>query len=83
MGSYDILWMVLENIVMVQKGKKQAKALASDARYEGKYVAVGVGGKDIIASGKNPGTVIKKARDKGVASPAIVFVPEKGVTCVY
>ena len=68
---------------MGKRSKKQAKALVSDAKYGGKYVAFGVGGKDIIASGKNPGTVIKKARDKGVASPAIVFVPEKGVTCVY
>ena len=68
---------------MGKKSKKQVNALASDAKYEGKYVAFGVGGKDIIASGKNPGTVVKKARNKGIASPAIVFVPKKGVTCVY
>ena len=68
---------------MVKRSQRNTRPLVSDSKYEGKYVAFGASGKNIVASGKNPGTVIKKAREKGIASPAIVFVPEKGVTCVY
>ena len=68
---------------MAKKSRKNIQPLVIDSKYEGKYVAFGVSGKDVIVSGKNPGTVIKKARERGIASPAIVFVPEKDVTCVY
>lgn len=68
---------------MAKKKRKIIQPLVGDSRYEGKYVAFGASGKNIIASGKNPGTVIKKARNQGIETPAIVFVPKKGVTCVY
>ena len=68
---------------MSKKSRKNTQPLVSDSKYEGKYVAFEASGKGIIASGKNPGTVVKKARNKGIKTPVIVFVPEKGVTCVY
>ncbi len=53
-------------------------------KYQGKYVAFDPAkGKTVITYGKNVGTVIKRARKKGVECPAIVFVPEEGVTYIY
>ncbi len=68
---------------MAKKKTIKRTPLVSDSKYEGKYVAFGVQGKKVIASSKNPGSVIKRARDLGVESPAIVFVPERNVICVY
>jgi len=39
--------------------------------------------QNIIASGRDAGAVIQKARKTGVKVPAIVFVPEEGVTYIY
>lgn len=50
----------------------------------GQYIAFdSSAGKKIVASGSNPGTVIKKARGQGVEVPAIVFVPKKDTTFLY
>ena len=63
---------------------KPRKALVTERKYQGQYVAFSPSeGKKIIAHGRNAGTVIEKARKKGVDTPAIVFVPETGVTCTY
>ena len=61
--------------------KGTAKNKKKDA---GKYIAFNPStGKKVIASGPNPATVIKKARQQGVDIPAIVFVPKKGTTFLY
>lgn len=51
----------------------------------GSYVAFDPekGSGDIIASGDNVGDVIDSARSKGVEVPAIMFVPQEGVTYIY
>ena len=41
------------------------------------------GSGNIIASGDNVGDVIDSARNKGVDIPAIIFVPQEGVTYIY
>ena len=69
---------------MAKNTNKQRRALVTDRKYQGKYVAFSPSeGKKIIASGQNPGVVIQKARKQGVAVPAIVFVPKKDVACIY
>jgi hypothetical protein len=63
---------------------KKRQALVTERKYQGKYVAFSPSeGKKIIAFGRDPGVVIQKARRKGVSVPAIVFVPEEGVTYIY
>lgn len=69
---------------MAKKPHKQRRALVTDRKYQGQYVAFNPSeGNEIIASGRDPGTVIQKARKKGVSVPAIVFVPEEGVAYIY
>jgi len=66
--------------------KKTAKnlPLIMEHKYQGRYVAFNPSeGKEIIASGRDPGAVIRKARKKGVSVPAIVFVPKKDVAYIY
>jgi hypothetical protein len=41
------------------------------------------GSKTIIAQGNDVGKVIDSARNKGVKTPAIIFVPKEGVTYLY
>ncbi len=63
---------------------KKQRPLVTDERYRGKYVAFASSGcNEVIASGSNPGTVIKNARNKGVEVPAIVFVPKENVAYIY
>ena len=38
---------------------------------------------DIIASGHNVGKVIDSARGQGVDIPAIMFIPQEGITYIY
>lgn len=62
--------------------KKTAKSLplVMEREYQGRYVALNPSkGNKIIASGRDPGAVIRKARKKGVSVPAIVFVPREDV----
>lgn len=69
---------------MAKNTNKRRRALVTDRKYQGKYVAFSPSeGKKIIASGRNPGVVIQKARKQGVEVPAIVFVPKKGVAYIY
>jgi hypothetical protein len=69
---------------MKRKSSKRQGALISNAKYAGRYVVFdSAEGKKIIASGTSPSRLIKKARDKGIAIPAIVFVPKKNVICAY
>ena len=60
------------------------KALVANKKYEGKYVAFDSNrGDKVIAFGQNAGAVVKKARARGVAVPAIVFVPKEDTVYVY
>lgn len=69
---------------MAKKPVKNSQMLVTESKYQGKYVAFSPSeGKKVIASGRNAGAVIEKARKKGVDTPAIVFVPEADVTCTY
>ena len=61
-----------------------AKALVTNKKYEGKYVAFPIEGrKTVVASGENYGDVVKRARKKGVKNPAVMYVPKGNVTCIY
>ncbi len=69
---------------MAKRTPKENRVLVTDQKYQGKYVAFNPSeGKKIIASGRDPGAVIQKAREKGVSVPAIVFVPKQGVAYIY
>ena len=69
---------------MPKKNDKNHLKLTVESKYQGKYVAFSPSeGKKVIASGRNAGTVIEKARKKGVDTPAIVFVPKEDVTYIY
>lgn len=69
---------------MAKMANKNCKRLVSGRQYQGKYVAfTSSGRKSIVASGSNLNTVVKKAQQHGVDAPAIVFVPKRGVTCLY
>ena len=58
--------------------------LVSGAEYEGLYVVLESGSSDkIIASGTDPGELIREARERGIAVPAIVYVPKRDVIYVY
>lgn len=58
--------------------------LNMERKYQGRYVAISDDEKPkVIASGRDCGHVIDKARQKGHASPCIIFVPKENVICVY
>lgn len=57
------------------------KALVSDKRYFGKYVAFV--GKKIVSSGSNPSKVILKAKELGYKKPIIMYISKEGVDCIY
>ena len=58
--------------------------LISGKKYRGKYVALNsFNSQTVVASGIDPGEVVKRAEGKGVESPVIVFVPEKKVAHIY
>jgi formylmethanofuran dehydrogenase subunit D len=69
---------------MPKKNVKNHLKLTVESKYQGKYVAFSSSeGKKVIASGRDAGIVIEKARKKGVDTPAIVFVPKEDVTYIY
>lgn len=64
--------------------KRKTEGLVVDAKYEGKYVAFDPSaGKRVIASGRNAGDVVARARKLGVAVPAILFVPRRNEPLIY
>lgn len=66
-----------------RKGQK-TEGLVVDAKYEGKYVAFDpCTGPKVIASGKNAGAVVARARKRGVEVPAIVFVPRSDEPSIF
>lgn len=69
---------------VAKKVEKNKCALLIQKGYEGKYIALTASnGGEVVASGRNAGTVIRKARKLGVDVPAIVFVPKKDVAYAY
>ena len=61
-----------------------SQVLVADKKYQGKYIAFDPSGeKKLIAFGQNAGTVIKKARERGVKVPAIVFIPKEDMAYIY
>jgi|GEM_PF-1635383 hypothetical protein len=68
----------------VAKKNQRAEGLVADAKYEGRYVAFDpAAGKKVVASGRNAGAVVARARKLGVKVPAIVFVPKSNESLVY
>ena len=61
-----------------------AKCAKTKRKYEGKFIAFDPAKKvKVIASGRDMGKVIDRARKQGVEGPAVVFVPKKGATYFY
>ncbi|MDP8236810.1 MAG: DUF5678 domain-containing protein [Candidatus Erginobacter occultus] len=60
------------------------QVLVTDQRYRGRYVAVDSFSKGkVVASGKVPEVVARRAEKKGVKSPVIIFVPGENLTHIY
>lgn len=58
--------------------------LVTDEKYEGKYVAMkSFADREVVASGDDPVKVMKQAKDKGIVSPFLHFVPERDITLIY
>ena len=72
------------DIIMAKKTSKNHKAIVTESKYQGQYVAFS-SSKDnkIIASGRKAGTVIQKARKQGEQTPTIIFVPKENATYIY
>ena len=55
-----------------------------DKSYSGQYVATkSFNDKEVIASGESPETVLQKARDIGITTPVVFFVPKHDTINVY
>ena len=53
-------------------------------KYINQYVAFpSFNSKKIIAYGKDPSRVIKKARKRGFQNPVIMYIPDPDVTYIY
>lgn len=58
--------------------------LVAGKRYRGLYVALkSFHENTVIASGKEPAGVVKRAHLKGIENPVLVYVPEKNFSHVY
>jgi len=60
------------------------KTLVNSHEYDGKYVAIkSVDDHTIIGSGKTPEEALNKAREKGIADPFLLYVPEEDLVHIY
>ncbi len=67
-----------------KKSTRKVERLVVDAKYEGKYVAFDPAvGRKVMASGRNAGAVVARARKLGVEVPAIMFVPRRDEPLIY
>ena len=58
--------------------------LVTQKKYIGKYVALkSLKDNKVVASGRKPVEVVRRANKKGVSSPVIIFVPASNMTHVY
>jgi len=63
---------------------KSNQILITGKGYEGKYVALrSICNRTVIASGNDPETVMREAREQDVTNPVIFFVPSHDITLVY
>jgi hypothetical protein len=61
-----------------------APVLVEDGKYAGRYVALrSFSDNTVVASGRTPVSVLKKARAAGVPRPVVIFVPPKDVVQIY
>lgn len=65
---------------IIRSAKKPMKASASS--FKTVFVALD-DHQQVVASASNAGTVIARARKKGIKVPTIVSVPAEGSVCVY
>ena len=62
----------------------KAPVLVEDEKYEGQYVALkSFSDNTVVASGRTPLSVVKKARAAGVKSPVVILVPRRDVVQIY
>ena len=60
------------------------QALVSTQKYRERYVALeSFGSSKVVASGRDPSTVLRTALKKGIESPVILFIPKKDAVQVY
>jgi len=60
------------------------QVLITEEGYEGKYVALrSMSDRTVVASGDDPETVMREAREQGVTDPVIFFVPSHDIALVY
>ncbi len=58
--------------------------LITDEKYDGKYVALrSLIDREVVASGNDPLNVMDTAKEKGIVSPVVFYIPEHDVTFVY
>lgn len=58
--------------------------LIKDRKYEGQYVAIKDFNKpEVIAAGKDPQKVYKRALKSGVKEPVIIYIPTKDIVQIY
>lgn len=60
------------------------QTLVTQKKYLGKYVALkSLKDNKVVASGKKPIEVVRRANKKGISAPVIIFVPESSMTHIY
>ena len=63
---------------------EQVLVADDDDKYDGKYVALrSLTDHEVAAWGDDPVEVMGTAKDQGIASPVVVFIPERDVTFIY
>jgi len=61
-----------------------SQVLVNQKKYLGKYVALeSFSVNKVVASGNDPATVMSRAKEKGIDTAVLLFVPEKPMACVY
>ncbi|OHB63720.1 MAG: hypothetical protein A2Y76_04295 [Planctomycetes bacterium RBG_13_60_9] len=66
------------------KKSRRTEGLIVDAKYEGKHVAFDPSaGKKVIASGRNAGAVVARARRLGIQVPVMMSVPRRDEPLIY
>ena len=71
--------------VLDKRGAMEQYALVNNAdQYSGQYVAVrSFADRTVISHGAEPLAVLTEAKEKGVADPVLIFVPEQNMIHIY
>jgi len=60
------------------------RLMVNSNKYNGQYVAmVSIEDNIIIGHGDTPEEALKKAREKGVQNPFLLYVPDEGLVHIY